>query len=291
MLAPYLILLGAFTLLPGLLAAGMAFTRFDGISPPEWVGLANVREMLADWEVWNGLRASAVLLAIALPVRLGLSLLMALAFHGRGGRNAAVRTLSYVPTIVPEVAFVLMWLWVLNLPFGPLAALLPLFPVPPGEAGDLLRSARGVSWLVHPSAAQVALAIIAVWSIGEGVIVLSTAVQSIPPALFDGARVDGASRWARAWHITLPLLGRPLALVAARDVVRLIQGSFLLAVLATRGGPYYATAYLPYYIYLNAADFHRLGYAAALSVLLLLVTALLIVPLADLSERWRRAGD
>ena len=287
MLAPYVFGLLALIILPVALTFSVAFTDFDALTSPRWTGLANFRRMLDDGDFWNGLRASLVFVAVAVPLRLLGALALAMLLYRRGPGVGATRAAVYLPTIVPDVAYALLWLYIFNPLFGPLNGLMVLFTgsfdlTLPGHSGP-------TGWLLHPTAAQAAIVLMLVWTIGEGFVLLMAALQDIPRELYDSAEIDGAGARQRFVLVTLPMLAPFLLLLAFRDTVWSFQANFVAAVIVTKGGPYYATSYLPYWIYLNAADYQRFGYAAAMMLVMFAITAAIILLQFGVSRRWRTA--
>ncbi len=281
MLLPLLAGLLLLVILPLALVLAVAFTDYDALTPPRWTGLRNVELLLRDPEFWNGLRASLGLAAAAVPLRIAGALLLALLLQRPEPGVGAVRAAVYVPTVVPDVAYALLWLYLFNPLFGPVNDLLLLLAAPFGL--------RPAGWLLDPVTAQAAVVVMLAWTVGEGFVVLLAALQDIPRELHEAAALDGAGAWARFRAITLPLVVPLLLLLACRDTLFSFRASFVAAVIVTRGGPYYATAYLPFWIYTSAVDQQRYGYAAAMTLVVLALTAGLIALQFWLVRRWRAA--
>jgi multiple sugar transport system permease protein len=265
LLAPYLIGLAVLITLPALLSVGLAFTTYDGLSAPEWRGLANFRDLAADPLFGIALRNSVLFVALTVPLRvliaLGLALLLNRPRRGVGFYRAAV----YVPTIVPSVAYALVWLWIFNPRYGPLNLALAGLGLPTP------------AWLVDRATALPALALTALFQIGEGFVVVLAGLKAVPDEYHHAAALDGANRAAVLRHITLPLLAPWLLLLTLRDVIASAQSTFTPALLMTGGGPYYATLFVPLLMYETAFDRFRFGQGAAMMLLLLLVVGALIL--------------
>ena len=152
---------------------------------------------------------------------LGLALLLHVRFRGAG----AYRTTAYLPTVVPDVAFALAWLWILNPLYGPLNLTL-------GAIGI-----DGPSWLTDPWAARFGLVLVAGFTIGEGFLIAMAARVEIPPELYELAALEGAGPFATLRRVTLPLLGPTLVLLLLRDTIYSFQASFVPALVITEGGP------------------------------------------------------
>jgi multiple sugar transport system permease protein len=302
MLAPYVVGLVGLILVPILLTTGIAFTQYDALNPPRWVGVANLRYMLIDEEFWNGLRASLLFLVLALPLRLLGALGTALLLYRSGRGVGLTRAAVYLPTIVPDIAYALLWLHIFNPLYGPFNSLMFLFEPLYGPLNGLLviftvepldvtrlRQVGANGWLLHPAAAQFATVIMLGWIIGEGLVLLMAALQDVPHELYESAAVDGADRWQQFMRITLPLLAPFLLLLVVRDTVWSFQSNFVAAVIVTRGEPFDATLYLPYWIYHNAMTYQRFGYAAAMTLVMFVITAAIILLQLSLARRWRSA--
>jgi multiple sugar transport system permease protein len=265
LLAPYLLGVAVLVVLPAALSFGLAFTAYDGLSAPEWRGLANFRELATDPLFGIALRNSLLFVALTVPLRvliaLGLALLLNRPRRGVGFYRAAV----YVPTIVPSVAYALVWLWIFNPRYGPLNLVLGGLGLPTP------------AWLVDRATALPALALIALFQIGEGFVVALAGLKSVPEECRQAAALDGAGRVATLRHVTLPLLAPWLLLLTVRDVIATAQSTFTPALLMTGGGPYYATLFVPLLMYEVAFDRFRFGQGAAMMLLLLLVVAGLIL--------------
>jgi multiple sugar transport system permease protein len=264
MLLPYLLGTLLLVALPALMSAGLAFTSYDALSPPVFVGFTNFRLLAADPVVTTAFANSLFFVALAVPLRilgaLGLALLLRRPRRGIGGYRAAV----YVPTVIPDVAYALIWLWIFNPLFGPVNLALSALGLPlPG-------------WLADEGSARYPFVVMSLFQIGEGFVVLLAALRGLPREYFDAAAVDGAGRWAAFRYLTLPLLMPWLVLLTFRDVVLSFQYTFTPSLMMTGGGPYYATMFLPLLIYEEAFDRFRFGPGSALMLLLFLLSAVII---------------
>jgi multiple sugar transport system permease protein len=274
LLIPFLFGVTLLVLLPAALSLGLAFTQYDGLSMPMWVGWSNFQS-LADDELFRiAVGNSLLFVALSVPVRtlltFGLALLLARPRRGVGLYRAAV----YLPTVVPGVAYALVWLWILNPLYGPLNLLLGQLGLPTP------------AWLVDPRTALLAIAITAVFQLGEGFVVLLAGLQEIPDEYYETAMLDGAGRLAMVRLIVLPLLAPWLLLIVLRDLIVSVQSSFTPVLLMTGGGPYYATLLVPLLIYQTAFERLRFGEGAAMTLLLFLGVGLLILLAYRLFGGW-----
>jgi len=274
-LAPYCAGLLLLVAVPAALNLGYAFTDHTGLAAPRFNGLANVRRLVTDPFFAASLRASAFHVALAVPLRLlaaaGLGLLLAAPRRGAAWYRAAV----YLPTVIPDIALALLFLWVVNPVFGPLNQALAAAGLPQPV------------WLSSALGARLAVVAMLLFPIGEGFLVVLAARRSLNPRLYEAAAIAGCSAWLQLRRLTLPLLAPVLLLLTARDTILTLQVNFVPAYILTDGGPNNATLYLPLYIYDQAFEFLGFGYGAMLTVVLGLLTVALIAFQAAIVRRWR----
>lgn len=265
MLLPYLVGTLLLVGLPALMSGVLAFTTYDALTPPVFVGFANFRLLAADPLVGTAIGNSLFFIALAVPLRilgaLGLALLLQRPRRGVSGYRAA----AYVPTVIPDVAFALIWLWIFNPLFGPVNLALDALGLPlPG-------------WLADADTARYPFVVMSLFQIGEGFVVLLAALRGLPAEYFDAGAVDGAGRWATFRYLTLPLLLPWLALLTFRDVILSFQWTFTPSFVMTGGDPYYSTLFLPLLVYEEAFDRFRFGAGSALMLVTFLLSAAIIV--------------
>jgi multiple sugar transport system permease protein len=264
--------------IPAVAAVVLSFTEYSGLQAPRFVGLDNFERLLGDAAFARSMWNSLIYIVMTVPFRLVITIALALALHERFRGAGAGRAAAYLPTVVPDVAYSLVWLWLLNPLYGPVAAILD-------GAG-----VTSPDWFTDPWGARSAVALMGLFQIGEGFVIALAARRALPSHLFDAARVDGASSWFTLSRVTLPLMTPVLLLLALRDVVLALQMNLVPALLLTDGGPRYATTYLPLFAYRQAFRYLRLGYASAISVTMFLFTALIVYVLYRSARRWRLSG-
>ncbi|NDL57562.1 carbohydrate ABC transporter permease [Phytoactinopolyspora mesophila] len=275
-LMPYAIAVVVLIALPALLNVGYAFTDHTGLTrDPQFVGLDNVRRLMSDAFFLDSLEASLVHVSLSVPLRLlaavGLGLL--LAAPRPGGR--LFRTAVYLPTVIPDVALAVLFLWVLNPLYGPLNQLLGLF----GHSG--------FNWLADPATARVGVVLMLMFPIGEGFIVVLAARRMLDNRLYEAASLEGCGPFGQLRRITLPLLAPVLILLAVRDTILTLQVNFVPAYVLTDGRPANATLYLPVYIFDHAFEFSGFAYGALISIVLMVITTVIITALFLVARRWR----
>lgn len=277
MLAPFVLGALVLVLVPAVMTAGFAFTRYDGLSPAQFVGFDTYRDLFAYEELRRSLAATAFFVVLAVPLRVLGGLALALLLHRRRERLAGTgRIAAYVPSVLPDAATALIWLWVVNPVYGPLAVVLQV-----GSGSPLLLDRLG---------ARLTVVAIAVFALGEGFLVTLAARREVPEVLYDVARLEGARGVGLFRRVTLPMLAPVLGLLSARDLVVSMQVTLVPVLLLTRGGPLGATKTLPVLVYERGFRELRFGDAAALALLLFLLTLVLVAVQYRLLRRWFRAG-
>jgi len=277
MLTPYLLGAAVLVGVPALLSLVLAFLRYDGMSTPVWVGWFNFRIVLAnpvDLLFPISLYNTLYFIMLAIPIRVLSALALALWLNRRGRGVGLYRAAVYLPTIVPDVAYALIWMWIFNPLYGPLNLILTALGLPaPG-------------WLADARFAKLVFVVMAAFQIGEGFVVLLAGLQNIPPEYYAAAAVDGGSTWQQFRSITLPLLVPWLLLLTLRDIILSTQNIFTANFIMTNGDPYYSTLFLPLLIYEEAFDRMHFGPGSAMTVLLGIVTASLIGFVLSIVGNW-----
>jgi multiple sugar transport system permease protein len=272
---PYIAGLTVLVAFPVLAALYFAFTDFTGVEAPDFNGLENLRRLAGDEAFWRALGNSAIFVAISVPLRMAAAVAFALLLYRRAPGIGAARAVAYMPTVVPDAVYALLWLWILNPLYGPL----PLFLEATGVGSP--------SFLTEPWPARFAVALMGVFQIGEAFVIALAARRTIPEPLYDAARVENASTWFTLTRVTLPLMAPALALLALRDVILTLQVNFVPALILTDGGPRYATTFIPLYIYRTAFRYFRLGYASTIALTMVVITAVIVFVQYRLARRWR----
>jgi ABC-type sugar transport system permease subunit len=259
-LGPKALLFGAFVLIPFVYTFVLMFQIGTVLQGFRFVGLDNFRTIMEDRLFFQTLRNTLLYVVVFIPLVLTVPLAVALflASSIRGVRY--YRTMIYIPSLLSIVAAGLVWKVMLHPDIGPLYR--------------FLNVALGwdVPWLSNGTFAIVFIAVISLWqSLGFYAIIFMAGLNDIPTSLFEAARVDGANAWNVFWAIKLPLLKPVIQLVLVLSTVNSIQVFDIIYVL-TQGGPGTATYTVMWYVYQNVFNNGSIGYAAAMGVIMLLIT-------------------
>ena len=265
LLAPYLLGALLLVLLPAGLGFAISLYRFDALSTPLYRSLQNFQDLRLEPLLPVALSNSIFYIVTAVPLRILAALGLALLYLKPRRLTRVYRAIACLPSVIPDAAYALVWLWIFNPLYGPLNLVLNALGLPtPG-------------WLTDITAAKPSFVLMALFQVAEGFVILLAGLKSIPPVIYAAARVDGAGGWQSFRYITLPVLTPWLLLLTIRDIILSFQSTFTPALLMTRGGPYYATLFLPLLMYDEAFDGLRFGIAAAIMVLMFVVVAALIL--------------
>jgi len=262
MLAPSMLVLGALTLFPTIYMFFGAFhqTSPDPSVPSVFVGFGNFERALGDGQFLNSLKNTAVFTVLAVSFEFGLGLGLALLMNGYLRRFAFLKTLFMIPMMLPPIAVAITWKLIYQPQFGILNELMFQLGLP----------AR--AWVGDANLALFSIIVADVWQWTPFVFLLMLAgLSSLPEEPYEAAELDGASTWRQFVDLTLPFLKPVIAitlLLRTMDALRLFDLIFVL----TRGGPAGATETFSHYVYRVAFSFTDVGYACALSLIVLVAT-------------------
>lgn len=264
MASPFLI--GSIILVgvPAVLTFALAFYEYDALSPPVWRGTQNFYDIFHERVFRTAVCNSAIFVLIAVPLRVLGALALALLLLQRRRGYGLYRVSVFLPTVVPDIAYALIWLWIFNPLFGPINLALAALGLPQP------------AWLVNPDTALLSIAIMSTFQIGEGFVLLLAGLRNIPSDYYAAGSVYGAGRWQLFRHVTLPLIAPWLVLLTIRDILVTSQSTFTAAYLMTGGGPYYATLFMPLLIYEEAFDRFRFGLGSAMMLTMFFAIGLLL---------------
>jgi multiple sugar transport system permease protein len=290
LLSPWLAGFSVFFGYPLVMSIYLSFTHYDLLGSPRWIGLANYRYLFgADQQVWPAMRNTLWMIGVAVPLQVlfafGIALMVSRARRGVG----LFRTVFYLPALAPPVAATLGFVYILNPATGPVNTLL-------GHLGI-----EGPLWFQSPDWAKPSLVLLAVWGVGNLMVIFLAAVLDVPVHLYESAEIDGAGPLQKLRWVTLPSIS-PVILFAV--VLGVIQGlqyftqAYVAANIAsgqasqaaditnTLGYPEGSTLFYPILLYQNGFQNFSMGYAAAMAMVLLVVSLAVTVVILINSRRW-----
>ena len=260
MLAPFLLFFVLFVLYPLLKNLYYSFTNYNLGNKTKWIGLSNYRELFTDYWFLESLRNTAVYALFSVIFLTVLGLFISVLHNQRSRLVKIARTAMIIPYATSMVAVSMIWLYLLDPTTGYVSKLLVALGVgsPP-------------LWLDDPSLALPSLIGINIWkNLGYCMIIYLAGLQGIPPELYEAATVDGAGFLQKHWKITLPQIAPVTFFVFVNNCIEAFK-TFEQVQIMTQGGPVTATTTVVYQIYVRAFNDFRMGYAAAMSVVLFVI--------------------
>ncbi len=272
-ISPWIIGFLAFLIYPILSSGYMSLTDFSGFGDMTWVGTDNFKHMFNDELFWKSLYNTLYYTILAVPVGAIIAIILALAMNQKLVEIPIYRAALYLPSILPVYAVSFIFIWLLNPRYGLV---------------NLVMSAVGlpsINWFGDPAWAKLAIVLLAQLGAGQYALIFLAGLRGIPQTLYDAAEIDGASSWRKFWHITLPLL-TPVILYDVIVGLGLGLQVFEQAYITTNGGPVDSTLFYVFYLYNNAFRYGQMGYAAAMSWFLFIISLLLALLVFWWSKRW-----
>lgn len=260
---PFVLGVLGFKLFPFVMSFALAFTQYDLIDPPEWVGLQNYREIFgADPLFHKSLGVTLLFATLAVPMRVGFALFIAHVLNFKLKGINFFRAAFYLPSILGgSIAVAVLWRFIFA-KYGLVNLLLAKLGMEP------------IAWLADEHYSMWTLVLLFAWQFGSAMVIFLAALQNVPVSLYEAAEIDGANRWQQFWRITVPLITPVIFFNLIMQMVQAFQ-EFNGPYAITEGGPLNSTYVLALYIYDQSFRFFNLGYGAALSwVLFALVAAL-----------------
>lgn len=280
-LAPWLAGFFLLTLGPTLASLYLSFTQFDLLQAPRWTGLSNYVLMFTeDQRFRNALSVTFWYVLLSVPLELVFALSIAMVLD-KGLRGLTLyRALFYIPSLLGgSVAIAVLWRQI----FG--------YDGLVNQALDLV-GIDGPSWISNPHTSLYTLVILRVWQFGSPMIIFLAGLRQIPQELYEAAAIDGAGPFAKFFKITLPLLAPVVFFNLVLQTINAFKAftpAFIVS--AGTGGPIDSTLFYTLYLYQEAFGYFRMGYAAAMAWVLLVVIGL-FTALAFLTSRyWVYYGD
>ncbi len=280
-IAPTMILLLAFGVLPIIIALLVSFTDMNlaGLgnwSVIEFIGLDNYGKLFTDPDFWQALTNTGIFAILGVPAVVIISLIVALLLNRSGSWFfRSLRTFYFVPAITAIVAISLVWGYLYNTQFGLFNYILSLVGLPP------------VQWLSDPIMVKISLVLVAVWrGTGLNIIIFLAALQGVPKEYLEAASLDGAGELRKTIWVVIPLLRFAIFFVTITTIIAWLQ-FFDEPFVLTKGGPLGASTSVSLFLYQTGFSSSQFGYASAGSVILFVIIAAITL----IQIRTRRSDD
>lgn len=261
-LLPNMIIFSVFIIIPAFQGLRMATYEWGILSTPRYIGAANLLEMLKDAIFWKTFTNTLVYSLFSVPLLVVAALLLAYFLQDNSMKGVRFfRSLFYIPSLLSMITVGIAWRFLLGDDMG--------------IVNYLIRSmgGQGVHWLTESGTAMMSIILITVWAgAGYFMVIMIAGLQAIPQELYEAARIDGASRGEIFWKITLPMLRGTILVTLVLATISSFK-AYELIIVTTGGGPGYATKFIVQQVYQAAFMEDRMGYAAMMSIVLMILIA------------------
>jgi len=245
----------------------LSLTKWDGLSDPEFIGFKNYFKLFQDDVFYTSLfnNLEWVLFFITIPVVLGLGLAMLLNQKMPGAR--IIKACFFAPMVLSLVVCGLVWGWLYNPKMGLLNGVLGAIGLEEMQSG----------WLSDPDIVMESIITVAIWrQVGYVMILYLAGLQGVDPTLVDASKIDGANAWQSFRHIIIPQLTPVTIVVIVISITDSVRAFDLVSVM-TRGGPFNSSSVLANFMFIEAFNNYKMGYGAAISVVLFLISLVFII--------------
>jgi multiple sugar transport system permease protein len=286
--SPWVVGLILFTAGPILASVYFGFTKFDVLGTPKWIGLDNYAkalnlgkvfpwwaEIIPDRLTYLALSKTFIYAAVTVPVGTASSLLLAILLNQGLKGTYYYRTVFFIPHLVPSIASVMLWKFLLHPRVGLINTALDSIGI------------QGPGWLADPKTALTSVVMIGLWGSigGNRMLIFLAGLQGVPEELYEAAELDGAGAWHRFWNVTFPMISPTVLFNLILGVIGALK-VFTIAYAGTQGGPNYATWFYALHIYRQAFEYFRMGYGSALAWIFAFILVLFTLIQLRASQKW-----
>jgi multiple sugar transport system permease protein len=285
MAAPAILGFVLFSLGPMLASGYLSLTRYDVVTPAEFIGLDNYFYLMTqDPAFWPSVRVTLVYAAVSVPVGLALSLSVALLLNRRAIKMLGTfRTIYFLPALLPATASGVVWVYIFHPSQGLLNRLL-------AQAG-----VQGPAWTQSVDWALPALILMGLWGFGGAMVIFLAGLQDVPRSLYEAADLDGATPFQQFRHVTFPTISPVVFFNLVMGIIgafKAFDSAYVFGMTGTGvpGGPARATLFYVLNLYLKAFNYFHMGLASAMAWLLFLAVVALTWLNFRLARRWVHTG-
>lgn len=263
-LLPSFIIFVAFTLYPIVYSLYLSFFNASLLAPNRtFVGLTNYSNLLQNPTFQKAVKNTIYYTLGVVPFGIALSLLVAVLLNGRLRLRSFFRAAFFAPVITSMVAVSIVWTWMLEPNYGLINNLLGLIGI------------AGPGWLTDPAWAMPSVILLSIWkNLGFNMVIFLAGLQNIPTEIYESASLDGVTPFQKTLYVTVPLMRGPIAFAVIVSMIKSMQVFGQIYVM-TGGGPANSTMVIVYYLYQQAFEFYRSGYASAIAWVLFVAILLL----------------
>ncbi|MXX39734.1 MAG: sugar ABC transporter permease [Gemmatimonadetes bacterium] len=281
-ISPWILGMVLFALGPILASFGLAFTRWNLFTEPEYVGWANFQKLAHDPLFYKSVFNTIYYTIFAVPLGLVLALGLAMLVNHRLRGVNFFRTAFFLPNVVAGIAMLLLWKWLFDPNFG----LINLFLDWTGLMAVFEWIGIGrPQWISSRAGAMPGMIFMSIWGLGGSMMIFLAGLQNIPRELIEAAELDGAGPWKRFRYVTVPLLTPTIFFLTMVGVIASLQ-IFNQAYVMTQGGPAHAPLFYVLYLFQTAFERFQMGYACAMALVLFIITLIVSLIQLAMGKKW-----
>ncbi len=281
MIAPLMIGLFIFNVLPIFETIFYSFTKYKGFAPPKWIGFANFIELFQDPTLWISIKNTLLFVVLTIPACMFISVIVAVLLNNKIRGVKVFRTLYFLPQVTLPAAIAMGWMWLFNSDYGLINQFLSVFNIPK------------IAWISSPQYALISLAIVSIWgTIGYNMIILLSGLKNIPNVYYEACEIDGAGPLRQFTKITLPLLSPTLFFLLVTSLINAMEIFDLIWLMIGKTSPVIDNVRsMVYTYYENAFIKYDKGYAAAIAIVLFAIILIITIIQLVLQKKWVHYDD
>ncbi len=285
---PWIIGFICFSLVPLMTSLYYSFTEFNPVKPAVWVGLKNFEYIFKDPLVLKSLKNTMFMAFVSTPVNLFIALLLAALLNSKFKGRGVVRTIFFMPSIIPMIAATMVWIWMFDPTYGYINRVLSSIGI------------DGPAWLVNPAYTKWALVLMGTWCVGTTMLICLAALQEVPGSYYESADIDGANSIGKFFNITLPCMAPVLIYQAILNIINSFQYFTQVYVIVNAssgggnsnagGGPANSILMYPLYLFNTAFSYMKMGRASAMAWLLFTIVSILTFIMIKVTKKVSESG-
>lgn len=258
---------------PVLASLFYSFTNFSILREPAYVGVDNYAELASDTVFHKALVNTLIYAVGAVPLSTVVAIGLAMLLNTKVKGMSYYRTIFFLPSLVPMVALGTLFLWIFNGDYGLL------------NEGIRAANLEPPNWLGDPAWSKSTLMLISMWGCGQAMVIYLAGLQNVPVSLYEAADLDGAKLGKKIWNVTLPMLSPVILFNVVMGIIGALQVFAVPYVMFPGGAPARSTYFIASYLFDNAFQYQRMGYASAVGWVMFIITLVLTLLALKLSDR------
>ena len=274
MAAPWILGFLFFVAGPMIASLYLAMTRWDIFTAPRFLGLENFQTLLSEDRLfWQSFRVTTLFAVFSVPLQIAVGLGLAQLLNQKIRLLGMFRSIYYLPSVLSGVSVAIMFRWIFGTQYGLLNSVFKLLGIEP------------VSWLGDPGIVLFSFILMSIWGSGANMLIYLGALQSVPTELYEAAEVDGAGALRKFFRITVPMITPVIFFTLINGIIIALQ-EFETPFILTDGGPANASLFIVLYLYRNAFEWFKMGYASAIAWIIFFYVLLLSILVLRSSKAW-----